>query len=132
MKKRGALHHLELYVSNLNESLLFWDWFLKELGYEEYQQWDKGKSYKLDCTYLVFVQVEEKYLHIPFHRKGVGLNHLAFHVDTKEEVNYFAKAVKEKGCILLYEDRYPYAGGSEHYALFFEDPNRIKVEVVAS
>ncbi|MBM6617553.1 VOC family protein [Bacillus suaedaesalsae] len=132
MKKRGAIHHLELYVSNLQESLQFWDWFLKELGYKEYQQWEKGKSYKLDYTYLVFVQVEEKYKQNPYHRKGVGLNHLAFHVNTKEEVDEFARAVKERGCTLLYEERYPFAGGQEYYALFFEDPDRIKVEVVAS
>ncbi|KAA0548166.1 hypothetical protein FZW96_10605 [Bacillus sp. BGMRC 2118] len=131
MKKKGLLHHLELYVSNLQQSLQFWDWFLQELGYEEYQQWEEGKSYKLGDTYLVFVQVEEHYKQNIYHRKAVGLNHLAFHVDSREEVDELAKAVKEKGYTILYEDRYPFAGGPEYYALFFEDPDRIKVEVVA-
>jgi hypothetical protein len=27
--------------------------------------------------------------------------------------------------------RSPFAGGASHYAVFFEDPDRIKVEVVA-
>ncbi|KHF36766.1 hypothetical protein CM49_01072 [Paenibacillus sp. P1XP2] len=39
-----------------------------------------------------------------------------------------ASLLKQKGVKLLYEDRYPYAGGPEHYAVFFEDPDRIKVE----
>jgi hypothetical protein len=33
---------------------------------------------------------------------------------------------------ILYEDRHPYAGGPDHYAVFFEDPMRMKAEVVAS
>lgn len=31
----------------------------------------------------------------------------------------------------LYRELYPYAGGKKHYALFFEDPDRIKLEIVA-
>lgn len=33
---------------------------------------------------------------------------------------------------VLYEGRYPYAGGECHYAAFFADPDGIKVELVAS
>ena len=29
----------------------------------------------------------------------------------------------------FYSDRFPYAGGDDNYTLFFEDPDRIKVEV---
>ena len=32
---------------------------------------------------------------------------------------------------ILYEDKHPYAGGEDYYAVFFEDPDRIKVELVA-
>jgi len=32
---------------------------------------------------------------------------------------------------LLYEDRHPYAAGEQSYALFFEDPMRMKVELCA-
>jgi len=129
--KRGALHHIELYVSNLEESLSFWGWLLGELGYEAYQEWDEGKSFKLDHTYLVFVQTEDKYLHIPYHRKGTGLNHLAFYGESKEHIDRITRQLKEKDISVLYEERHPYAGGEGYYAVFFEDPDRIKVEVVA-
>ncbi len=36
-----------------------------------------------------------------------------------------------RGCPVLYRDRHPYAGGSTHYAVYTEDPDRIKVELVA-
>jgi hypothetical protein len=34
---------------------------------------------------------------------------------------------------MLYDDRYPFANGSDdYYALFLEDPDRIKIEFVAN
>ena len=128
---KGTLHHIELYVSNLQESKKFWSWFLQELGYNEFQQWDGGISYKLNDTYIVFVQANEKYLDIPYHRKRVGLNHLAFHAESRAEIDQMKEKLKEKDITILYEDQYPFAGGPNYYALYFEDPNRIKVELVA-
>ena len=129
--KKGLLHHIELYVSSLEKTKRFWGWLLIELGYEVYQDWEKGISWRLDNTYLVFVQVDEKYNDIPYHRCRVGLNHLAFHVDSKQHVNELTNLLKEKGIHILYKDKHPFAGGSDHYAVYFEDPDRIKVELVA-
>jgi catechol 2,3-dioxygenase-like lactoylglutathione lyase family enzyme len=33
---------------------------------------------------------------------------------------------------VLYADCHPYAGGPDHYAAYVEDPDGIKVELVAS
>jgi catechol 2,3-dioxygenase-like lactoylglutathione lyase family enzyme len=125
------LHHLELYVSNLSKSSEFWGWLLAELGYDCYQKWDSGISWKHEETYIVFVQAEERFLDVPYHRSRVGLNHLAFHAESREQVDQITKQLKESGVNILYQDKHPYAGGNAHYAVFFEDPDRIKVEVVA-
>ena len=131
MSKKGMLHHIEIYVSDLEKSINFWSWFLHELGYELYQEWDKGKSYKLSDTYLVFVQVEKEHFDIPFHRCKAGLNHLAFHAESKKHVDEMTNLLRKRGVKILYEDKHPYAGGNGHYAVYFEDPERIKVELVA-
>ena len=128
---RGAIHHIEIYVSNLNETKTFWNWLLTDLGYHISQEWDQGISFKLGESYIVFVQTEQKYLDIPYHRKGTGLNHLAFHVESRAMVDKYTDMLKAKNVSLLYEDRHPYAGGENYYAVFFEDPDRIKVELVA-
>ncbi|WP_413310266.1 VOC family protein [Bacillus sp. 1P10SD] len=125
------LHHLEIYVSNLAKTKEFWGWFLKELGYEPYQKWDLGISWKYRDTYLVFVQVEERFMDIPYHRSRVGLNHLAFHAESQEQVDQITEQLIGRGIFILYQDRHPFAGGNSHYAVFFEDPDRIKVELVA-
>ncbi|RXI98605.1 hypothetical protein DS745_20020 [Anaerobacillus alkaliphilus] len=125
------LHHVEIYVSNLPKSLRFWGWLLEELGYEVYQQWEKGQSWKYEGTYIVFVQTEERFLDVEYHRCRVGLNHLAFHGKSKEHVDLITKKLRGMGEKILYDDKHPYAGGKDYYAVFFEDPDRIKVEIVA-
>lgn len=127
-----GLHHVEIYVSNLKTSVQFWSWLLCEkLGYREYQKWNQGASYLCENTYIVFVQTEDRFLNNSYHRCNIGLNHLAFHASTKTQVDQLTIELKEKGCRMLYEDRYPHAGGADSYAVFFEDPDRIKVEIVA-
>ncbi|SDM61334.1 VOC family protein [Bacillus sp. OK048] len=125
------LHHIEIYVSNLSKTIEFWGWFLKELGYMQYQKWDHGISWKFGEAYIVFVQTEERFMDIAYHRCRVGLNHLAFHAKSKEHVDEITLILKEKGIPILYQDKHPYAGGNDYYAAFFEDPDRIKVELVA-
>ncbi len=49
------MHHIELYVSDLEASKQFWGWFLAELGYKEFQKWSSGISWKKDHFYLVIV-----------------------------------------------------------------------------
>lgn len=128
---KGTLHHIELYVKDLNKSKEFWGWLLDELGYKEYQQWEQGISYILEKTYIVFVQVEDRFLDIPYHRCRPGLNHLAFHGGSKEFVDNVTLKLRDKNVKILYEDKHPYAGGEDYYAVYFEDPDRMKVEITA-
>jgi len=128
---KGTLHHVEIYVKDLKVSRKFWGWILGKMGYSEYQNWEQGISYILDDTYIVFVQAEEKFLDILYHRCRPGLNHLAFHGGTREFVDDITKELKAKRVKILYEDRHPYAGGKDYYAVYFEDPDRMKVETTA-
>ncbi len=130
MTMNGSLHHVEIYVSDLNRSRLFYDWFLSELGYTLFQDWPYGFSYQKDQTYLVFVQTDLNHLEAPYHRAQTGLNHLAFHAD-KELIDRICVELSLRGIPLLYADRHPYAAGDGCYACFFEDPDRIKIECAA-
>lgn len=124
----GRLHHLELYVSDLERSLAFWRWLLAELGYERFEAWAGGESWKLGPTYIVFVQVADAFREPAYDRRRVGLNHLAFHVATREEVDRLATEISRPDRRLLYTERYP---SDDYYAVYFEDPDGIKVELVA-
>lgn len=66
-----------------------------------------------------------------FHRKRPGLNHLAFRVATREDVDRFHEGfLRRWGTPMLYGSPrgFPeYTPG--YYAVFFEDPDRLKLEV---
>lgn len=127
----GQLHHVELYVTDLAASVEFWDWLLAELGYVRFQQWDQGVSWKRRDTYIVLVQTASEFLDVPYHRRRTGLNHLAFHARSRRQVDDIAHELQRRGAPILYEDRELHGGGEAPYAIYFEDPNRIKLELVA-
>ena len=124
------LHHVEIYVSNLERSIAFWTPFLAKLGYEA-ERWSGGMNYAQGSTYLCFLQAPDEHLRAGYHRKRVGLNHLAFHGRSRIHVDEMTAWVKSQGHTVLYEPQYPHASGPDYYAMYCEDPDRIKVEVVA-
>lgn len=130
MIKTGLLHHVEIYVDDLDATKTFWGWLLSHLGYSIYQEWDAGISYQKSNCYIVFVQTEERHRIPEYHRCRSGLNHLAFHASS-ELIDTIYIELKARGISILYEDRHPYAAGDDCYAVFFEDPMRIKVELCA-
>lgn len=125
------LHHIEIYVSDLKRSVAFWTPFMAHLGYEA-DPWPGGMNYvKGDETYLCFLPAPPEHLAAGYHRKRVGLNHLAFAGESRAHVDAIAAWARDNGFTELYESKYPYATGPDYYAFFCEDPDRIKVEVVA-
>lgn len=130
MAQPGSLHHVEIYVASLAESCAFWEPFLAHFGYSVHR-FRNGVSLNLGDTYIVLVQAEEAHLAAGYHRKRIGLDHLAFHAESRRQVDRLAEWVTSNAYTVLYPEKHPYAGGPGYYALFCEDPNRIKVEVVA-
>ena len=125
------LHHVEIYVSDLERTIAFWTPFMEKLGYEA-DRWSEGMNYVKDGhAYLCLLQAEGKHAAAGYHRKRVGLNHLAFTGNSRAHVDEIAKWAKETGHSMLYESEYPHASGPDYYAMYCEDPDRIKVEVVA-
>ena len=126
------LHHVELYVGDLERSVAFWQPFMSMLGYE-IERWSGGVNFVQggEEAYFCLLQAPDEHRAVGYHRKRVGLNHLAFRVASRAQVDEVAAWLKQNGHTLLYEDRHPHAGGPNYYAVFCEDPDRIKLEVVA-
>ncbi len=127
----GHLHHVELWVADLDGTTASLGWLLTELGYTLYQEWDAGRSWRLGSTYLVAEQ-SPALLGGPHDRHRAGLNHLAFHVVDQAEVDRLAKEAADHGWTLMFEGRHPYAGGPDHYAAYLENVQGFEVELVAA
>lgn len=61
-----------------------------------------------------------------------GLNHLAFHAGSRDDVDAIAGEAPGHGWTLMFPDRHPYAGGPEHYAAYLASGDGFEAELVAA
>jgi RimJ/RimL family protein N-acetyltransferase/catechol 2,3-dioxygenase-like lactoylglutathione lyase family enzyme len=126
----GRLHHVEVWVPDLDAAEHSWGWLLTELGWTEHQRWEHGVSWRRGGTYVVF---EASPARTGDHdRLRPGLNHLAVHAGSPDRVDELVKAAPDHGWRLLFADRHPHAGGPGHYAAYLENPDGYEVELVAA
>lgn len=130
---KAPLYHIQLNVADAKKSIPFYKDFLGYLGFGTVI--DEGDEYlgiSDGHTDLWIIETEERYRANKFHRKNTGINHLAFRVSAREDVERFLdEFLKPRSISTLYETpkEFPeYHKG--YYAVFFEDPDRIKLEVV--
>jgi catechol 2,3-dioxygenase-like lactoylglutathione lyase family enzyme len=126
----GGLHHVELWVPDLARAREQWGWLLGQLGYEQFQDWDRGRSWLLGSTYVV-VEQSAAMTADGHDRLRPGLNHLAFHAGSRDRVDALVTAGPAHGWMLLFADQHPYAGGPDHYAAYLANAEGFEVELVA-
>lgn len=126
----GALHHVELWVPDLQRAAEQWGWLLSGLGYTPFQDWATGRSWRTGCTYLV-VEQSPAMVAGDHDRHRPGLNHLAFHAGDRARVDSFAATASAYGWTLMFPDVHPYAGGPDHYAAYLTNTDGYEVELVA-
>ena len=74
-------------------------------------------------------EADKRFKSDSFHKDRIGLCEIAFRVKTRREVDEFAKELKKNGAKILDSPReYSYCKG--YYAVFFSDPDGIKLEIV--
>lgn len=124
-----GFHHVELWVPDLSRARGEWGWLLGELGWEPFQSWAAGVSWRIGSAYLVVEQSRD--LTVRTHdRRAAGLNHLALHAGTRADLDRLHAAAPEHGWIPLFGDRYPHAGGPDSYAAYLLNNDGFEVELV--
>lgn len=127
---KSALGHIGINLSSAGEPFVFWKDLLTFLDFEI--QPDGNHFDAADGHTSLCVQVTKPDYQKPsFHRKRTGLSHIAFQVGSADMVDAFVNDfLKPRQIETLYggTKAYPdYTPG--YYAVYFEDPDRIKVEV---
>lgn len=126
----ARIHHIEIWVADLPEALTEWAWLLTRLGSAPQSEWANGQSWSLGGSYLTLT-TSPSLSDAAHDRRRPGVNHLAFAVDSTAEVDAIMSDAEAHGWRPLYHDRYPHAGGPDHYAGWLENSAGFKTEVVA-
>lgn len=127
---RGGLHHVELWVADIGAAKEEWGWLLGRLGYRLGDDWGHGQAWELGPLYIV-IESGPDVSPGRHERTRPGLNHLAFHAGSRQDVDDIVAARSDGGWTLMFTDRHPFAGGPQHYAAYLESGEGFEVELVA-
>lgn len=122
------LSHIEINVSDYAKSIRFYDMILFPLGWERLVCTHEFTSYSDGFLKIIISPVDEKYKEAGFHRKRIGLNHLALYAFTLEEVDLYYQNVLVGNAIPSLYQAGP-QGDKDYYSVLFEDPDRMKIEL---
>ena len=146
MGRTGPLSHIDLTIVDPRASIPFYAAFFEALGYVRFPSDDPafaGEDPERAAWFIEYpgggffgIEVrpaEPGSRDVPHDRYAPGLHHLAFHAADRETVDRVHAAVFEAGGAVLdppadYSGQSGYSEG--YYAVFFADPDGIKLEVV--
>lgn len=132
---RGAVHHIDLNASDLAASKAVYGPVLEFLGYVQVKdkpegcEWDlRGMEGRGASIGLRLCNPEEAgHRH---HRYAPGLHHLAWRAESRADVDALHELLVARGIKVLDPPaQYPEYSG-DYYAVFFEDPDGMKLELV--
>jgi glyoxylase I family protein len=130
--RSSGVHHVDLVVSSIERSLPFYTELLSPLGFHRVSEVEGERGETIwyiggpgSSIGLREAQSEDG----PFDRYRVGLHHLAFEAASRADVDERADWLRAHDVELESEPQeYAYSPG--YYAVFFFDPDGLKLEIV--
>ena len=126
-----AIDHIYVAVSDIERSERFYDRVMRLFNFRKGTKPIAGEKhlhyFNRVTQYSIRPARPERTSHDPY---SPGLHHLCFRVETASEVDAAARELGKLGIAATAPRYYPqYA--PDYYATFFEDPDGIRLEVVA-
>jgi glyoxylase I family protein len=130
--RSSGVHHVDLVVSSIERSLAFYAELLGPLGYHSVGEvvGERGETiWYLSGPGTAIGLRPAPSASEPYDRYRVGLHHLAFEAGSRGEVDECADWLRSQNVELESEPQeYTYIPG--YYAVFFYDPDGLKLEIV--
>jgi catechol 2,3-dioxygenase-like lactoylglutathione lyase family enzyme len=127
-RSAGALHHVDLTVSDFRRSKDFYAKVLPLMGFERLPKEFGAVAWR--GASIIAIQPAKPEERDRIHsRYAPGLHHLAFRAPSRAAVDGLHAELVTLGVVILDPPTdYPYSAG--YYAVFFADPDRMKLEYV--
>jgi diadenosine tetraphosphate (Ap4A) HIT family hydrolase/catechol 2,3-dioxygenase-like lactoylglutathione lyase family enzyme len=126
----GRIHHLDITVTSIERSTPYYDAVLTRVGYTRIADADEGPMWHGARHDIGLQQSDEKGRAMPHYRFAPGLHHLALEAPDRASVDRLYAELVALGVHVLdppaQYDRY----SPGYYAMFFADPDGLKLEYV--
>ena len=135
MRVRGAVHHIDLTVKDPGASRAFYEAVLGFMGYAISDDYPHGFDMDLKhpdgfFSSIGIVRAKGEHAARTHDRYSPGLHHIAWNAESRADVDaLYALLVKIGATILDAPAEYPRYGAG-YYAVFFADPDGLKLEYV--
>ena len=124
-----GVEHIDLTVNDSARSRAFYDKVLVELGFRNFENDDYIYWSNPQMT-IAIREASGVHRDTRFDRYRVGLHHLALRARSRADIDAFHEfLVREKVEVLDPPADYPHYG-ENYYAVFFADPDGMKLELV--
>ncbi len=121
-----GIEHIDLTVNDVEKSALFYEKILARLGFKRLADDEDVRWANAHLSFAIRPARDRS----QFDRYRAGLHHLAFKVKSRADVDEFHQFLVREGVEILDPPaEYPQYGPN-YYAVFFSDPDGIKLELV--
>ncbi len=129
---KSTLAHLQINVTHPETSLPFYKDLLTYFEYDIIDECSVHIGASNGGTDIWIIATDAAFKSTHYHRKQTGLNHIAFRVANEAAINQFQEEfLAPRGITPLYDTPKYFPEYSEgYYAIFFADPDKIKIEVM--
>jgi catechol 2,3-dioxygenase-like lactoylglutathione lyase family enzyme len=127
-----GVHHVDLVVSSIERSLPFYTALLAPLGYHRVGEveGERGETIWYISGPGTSIGLREAQSDSgEYDRYRVGLHHLAFEAESRAQIDERAAWLQTQG-VEIESDPQEYTYKPGYYAVFFYDPDRLKLEIV--
>ena len=130
--RSGGVHHVDLVVSSIERSLPFYRDLLGPIGWHGMGEveGERGETiWYLSGSSTTVIGLRQAMTEGTYDRYRVGIHHIGFEVPSRSIVDERAEWLRSTGAELESEPQeYSYMPG--YYAVFFYDPDGIKLEIL--
>ena len=126
----ARVDHIIISVKDLERASRFYDWLMPKIGYSEgVHDFGDTKGWAAKAGSFWIKKADTRFASDTFNKDRVGLCEIAFGGENRAQIDALAQEIETHGGRILDPPReYDYVPG--YYAVFFADPDGIKLEVV--
>jgi catechol 2,3-dioxygenase-like lactoylglutathione lyase family enzyme len=124
-----SIHHLQLWVPDLDRATRSWGWLLEQLGYEPTRSWPSGAVWR-DGTVGIVIEASPDMVPGMLHsRLRPGMNHVAFNVTDGNRLTAILAECGDHGWTMLADHaQHPVVG--DPTIAYLEDQDGFEVELI--